>query len=107
MYDNVGLDSDDIGRMEHTGNEADEGTFRTPGLYGAALHPPYMHDGSLETLEDVIDFYDRGGDGHPNTSPKITPLGLTDEEKEALLAFLNVLSDQELPVMDDIELPGY
>lgn len=103
---NVGLDSDDPGRMDITGNEADDGAFRTPGLYGIAHHAPYMHDGSLETLEEVIDFYDRGGDGHPNTSPKIQELNLTDEEKDALLAFLMVLSGDEVPQVEAPELPG-
>lgn len=105
-YYNVGLDSDDPGRKDITGNDADDGAFRTPGLYGIAHHAPYMHDGSLETLEDVIDFYDRGGDGHPNTSPKIKELNLTDEEKDALLAFLMVLSGDEVPQVEAPQLPG-
>lgn len=107
QYHNVGLDSDDEGRMEHTGDEEDDGAFRTAGLYGIAHHAPYMHDGSLETLEDVVDFYDRGGDGHPNTSPLITELNLTDEQKSALVAFLKALSGDESPSVEVPDLPDY
>jgi len=103
---NIGLDSDDKGRMEITEDEADDGSFRTAGLYGVAHHAPYMHDGSLETLEEVIDFYDRGGDGHPNTSGLIDKLNLEDSEKEALLSFLMVLSDDSILEVDAPELPG-
>lgn len=101
---NIGISGDD-GRMEITGNPADEGAFRTPGLYGIAHHAPYMHDGSLATLEEVIDYYDRGGDDHPNKSPKMQPLNLSEEDKEALLAFLLVLSGDEPPTVEVPELP--
>ena len=53
---------------------------------------PYMHDGSLATLEEVIEFYDRGGNTNPYLDPEIRPLQLTADEKQALLAFLNSLS---------------
>lgn len=105
LFHNVGIESDDEGRKEVTGLNADDGAFRTPGLYGIAHHPPYMHDGSLETLEEVIDFYDRGGDDHPNKSPIIHELNLSDEEKEALLAFLHVLSGDESPQADVPDIP--
>ena len=101
---NIRLSGDD-GRMEITGNPTDEGAFRTPGLYGIAHHAPYMHDGSLATLEEVIDYYDRGGDDHPNKSPKMQPLNLSEEDKEALLAFLLVLSGDEPPTVEVPELP--
>jgi cytochrome c peroxidase len=51
-----------------------------------------MHDGSLTTLDDVIDFYDRGGRGNPSLDPEIRPLGLTADEKSELAAFLKTLS---------------
>src|SRR5690625_2843112 len=104
-YYNVGLNSDDEGRMEVTGNVRDDGAFRTSGLYGIAHHAPYMHDGSLETLEDVINFYDRGGDNHPNKSPKMNELNLSDEEKDALLAFLMSLSGENSPQVEVPEIP--
>src|SRR5699024_720365 len=101
---NIGLDSDDKGRMEITEDEADDGSFRTAGLYGVAHHAPYMHDGSLETLEEVIDFYDRGGDGHPNTSGLIDKLNLEDAEKEDLITFIKVLSADRILEVDKPEL---
>lgn len=105
-FHNIGIESDDEGRKGITGFNGDDGVFRTPGLYGIGHHPPYMHDGSLATLEDVIDYYDRGGDDHPNRSPIIKELNLSDSEKEALLAFLNVLSGENSPQMDAPVLPG-
>ena len=102
---NIGMDSGDEGRMEITDNESDDGAFRTPGLYGIAHHAPYMHDGSLETLEDVIDYYNHGGDNHPNKSPKMQELNLSDDDKDALLAFLLVLSGDESPRVDMPEIP--
>ncbi|MCY1082104.1 hypothetical protein [Archangium lansingense] len=53
-----------------------------------------MHDGSLETLEDVIEHYAQGGQGHPNTDPTIHPLELTTQEKADLVAFLHALTDE-------------
>ncbi len=60
-------------------------------LRGVAQSWPYMHDGSLRTLEEVIDFYNSGGGPNPALDPKIKPLDLTPEEKAALLAFLEAL----------------
>lgn len=54
-----------------------------------------MHDGSLVTLEDVVEQYDAGGRGHANTDPLIRPLGLSDEEKADLVAFLGALTDDD------------
>ncbi len=67
------------------------GAFKTPGLRDVSRRAPYMHDGSLKSLEEVIDFYDRGGNSNPWQSPLMRPLGLTAEEKDALLAFLHAL----------------
>lgn len=92
-FHNIGMTDDDKGLMERTEKQEDEGKFRTPGLRGVAHTSPYMHDGSVATLEDVVDYYDKGGDGHPNTSELIKPLGLTGEEKRALVAFLEAISD--------------
>jgi cytochrome c peroxidase len=94
-YTGVSPTDDDLGRFAVTGNPGDRGSQKTPSLRNVILRPPYMHDGSLATLEDVVDFYDRGGDfGAPNKAPGIVPLGLTAEEKSALVAFLaNALTD--------------
>jgi cytochrome c peroxidase len=79
--------------------EADRGAFKTPTLREIAKTAPYMHDGSLATLEEVVDYYDKGGTPHPNLSPKMTRLGLTEEERSDLLSFLRSLSGTivELP----------
>ncbi|MCD8511935.1 MAG: c-type cytochrome [Bacillus sp. (in: Bacteria)] len=102
---NVGLDTDDEGRFAVTGDETDLGAIRTPGLYGITHTWPYMSDGSIQTLEEVIEFYNRGGDGHPNTDVLIFELNLTEEEKADLLAFLKVLGG-EPPMFSKPELPG-
>jgi cytochrome c peroxidase len=85
----------DGGRYRATGVETDKGSFRTPSLRNVAVTAPYMHDGSLATLEDVIDFYDRGGRPNPYLSPLIRPLFLDRYEKAALVAFLRTLTDQQ------------
>ena len=71
---------------------AGSGNFKTPTLREVARTAPYMHDGSLATLEDVVEFYDRGGRPNPNLDPEIHPLRLTVEEKQALLSLLRSLS---------------
>ena len=70
------------------------GKFKVPGLRNVEVSAPYMHDGSLATLEDVIDHYDRGGNGHPATDPAIEPLALSAADKADLLAFLRALTDR-------------
>jgi cytochrome c peroxidase len=80
---------DDLGRFAITGNPADRGAFRTPSLRNVQLRAPYMHNGRFNTLEEVVDFYDRGGDfTAPNKAPAIVPLNLTAQEKSDLVAFL-------------------
>jgi len=82
----------DEGRFAVTGNAAEHGAFRTPTLREVTRTAPYMHDGSLATLSDVIDFYDRGGRVNPFLDPEVHPLALTGPEKRALAAFLRTLS---------------
>lgn len=86
----------DLGRYEVTEDPDDRWKFRTPGLRNVALTPPYMHDGALTTLDEVLAFYNRGGPGHPDQDPRIRPLGLTGEELRALEAFLNTLTSDGL-----------
>lgn len=81
----------DFGRFTITRKEADRGKFKTPTLRGVALTGPYMHDGSLKTLEEVIEFYNKGGGGNPNLDPAIQPLKLSPEEMRALAVFLRAL----------------
>lgn len=82
----------DVGRFEVTADPADRWAYRTPTLRNVALTAPYMHDGSLSTLEDVVDFYDRGGIDNPLKDARIRPLGLSAAEKRALAAFLRTLT---------------
>jgi len=86
----------DTGREQVTGRVGDIGKFKVPGLRNIALTAPYMHDGSLPTLEAVIDQYDAGGRGDPTTDPLIKPMSLTDEEKADLLEFLRSFTDDAL-----------
>ena len=68
--------------------------FKVPSLRNVEVTGPYMHDGSLATLYDVIEHYNRGGKDHINKDQKIKPLDLTENEKSDLLAFLHSLTDQ-------------
>ena len=82
----------DEGRAAITGNEDDRGAFKTPTLREIARTAPYMHDGSLARLGDVIEFYDRGGRANPHLDREIRPLHMSDREKRALIAFLRSLN---------------
>jgi cytochrome c peroxidase len=86
----------DVGRYEVTRDPEDWGAFKTPGLRNVALTPPYMHDGSLATLKEVVEFYNQGCIKNPNLSPGLRPLYLTKHEKSALVAFLGALTDPQL-----------
>jgi cytochrome c peroxidase len=81
----------DLGRFEVTRRPADRGKFKTPTLRGLSLTAPYMHDGSIATLEDVVEFYNRGGGANPHRDPILAPLGLNAEERRDLVAFLKAL----------------
>lgn len=104
-FHNIGVEHGTPGRKAVTGDASDDGAIRTPGLYGITHTAPYMSNGSLATLEDVIDYYNRGGDNHPNKSGLINPLNLTDDEKADLLAFLKSLGGQP-PIFTKPDLPG-
>ena len=82
----------DQGRFAVTGKETDHGAFKTPTLREVTRTAPYMHDGSIATLEDVIEFYDRGGNENPYLDDQLRRLNLTVEEKAELVAFLRSLS---------------
>jgi len=88
-YIGVRPNTEDGGRFEVTGNPADRGAFRTPSLRNVELRGPYFHNGRFNTLEEVVDFYNRGGDfTAPNKDPRIQPLGLNAGQRADLLAFL-------------------
>ncbi len=82
----------DEGRAAVTTLEADRGSFKTPTLREISRTAPYMHDGSVLTLDDVIDYYDRGGNQNPGLDADLRPLTLTSGEKRALASFLRALS---------------
>ena len=84
----------DEGRAAVTGDPGDRGRFKTPSLREVTKHPPYMHDGSLATLREVVAHYNRGGIPNPNLDVRIEPLGLTDAEIDALVAFLGALEGE-------------
>lgn len=85
----------DSGRMRLTHLESDRARFKVPTLRNIAVTAPYMHDGSKKTLMDVINHYNSGGEAHPQKSALIKPLGLTEQEKQELFAFLQTLTDNQ------------
>ncbi len=96
----------DLGLYYTTKRDTDRGRFRTPPLRYLEYTAPYMHNGVLATIEDVIDFYDQGGGDDPNQSDLIQPLNLTEDEKFALAEFLYALSGDEIRIPVP-ELPEY
>ena len=82
----------DEGRAAVSGRIEDRGAFKTPTLREIARTAPYMHDGSVVTLPEVVDFYDRGGNANPGLDAELRPLKLTPAEKDSLGAFLNALN---------------
>jgi cytochrome c peroxidase len=96
----------DMGRYEVTKVEGDKGAFKTPTLREIARHAPYMHDGSLKTLEDVVDHYDKGGIANPQLDEEIFPLKLTAQEKADLITFMKEgLSSSDYPDIAPPKLP--
>lgn len=104
----------DLGLYYRTKQEHDIAKFRVPTLRYLTFTPPYMHNGVFFTLEEVIDFYDQGGGkdhakmltGTATKTPVLRPLGLNDDEKQDLIAFLESLTGEEL-TMEPPELPRY
>ena len=84
-------DTLDGGRYRITGNQTDFGLFKIPTLKSITETHPYMHNGSIENLEEVIDYYAKGGNGGINQSPLIVPFSLSSEEKKDLIAFFESL----------------
>ncbi|MBK8698827.1 MAG: c-type cytochrome [Saprospiraceae bacterium] len=83
----------DEGRMRLTGKPEDNGVFKIPSLRNVGVTAPYMFDGSLAALDDVIKHYETGGIPHINKHPEIKPFQLTPEERKDLIAFLESLTD--------------
>ena len=89
----------DAGRFAVTGREVDRFAFRVPTLRNVALTFPYMHDGSLATLRDVVDFYDGGNGGDPQRDSHLRKLNLSDAQKTQLVAFLESLTSANADVL--------
>jgi cytochrome c peroxidase len=85
----------DLGRYEVTKQEADRGRFKTPGLRDIARTAPYMHDGSIATLEEVVEYYNRGGNKNSHLDPLMQPLNLSKEDVRDIVAFLRALTGME------------
>ena len=94
-FHNVGqyLQYADSGRARITLRSQDNGKFKTPTLRNIALTAPYMHNGSMATLEEVIEHFASGGLPHANRDPEMRSFALTSEERPDLIAFLNALTD--------------
>ena len=98
LFHNIGIGVDgegmlkDAGRYAETKLAADQGAFKTPTLRQIAATAPYMHDGSLKTLRQVVDYYVGGGNSNPNLDRRIRPLELSGQERADLVAFLESLS---------------
>ena len=109
-FHNIGVGMDkakpDAGREAISKLEGDRGSFKTPTLRDIALTAPYMHDGSLATLEAVIDHYDKGGVKNPQLDEEIFPLNLTEQQKKDLVTFLKEgLTSSQFPKVEPPVLP--
>jgi cytochrome c peroxidase len=109
-FHNVGVsidrDDPDIGRQAISGLLGDRGSFKTPTLREIARTAPYMHDGSLKTLEDVVEHYNKGGVKNPQLDEAIFPLNLNEQQKTDLINFLKEgLSSPDYPDVAPPELP--
>ena len=97
----------DIGRYAVTKLEGDTGSFKTPTLREIPLTAPYMHDGSMKTLEEVVDFYNKGGIQNDYLDEELFELELSDQQKADLIAFLKEgLSSTNYPDVKPPKLPG-
>jgi len=108
-YHNIGVGMDrpepDLGRFAVTKDPKDTGAFKTPTVRNVALNAPYMHDGSLATLEEVVEWYDRGGHPSPHLSEKIRPLKLSAQDKADLVEFMKACTGPT-PSVETSRLPA-
>jgi cytochrome c peroxidase len=107
-YHNLGIGmmaaKPDIGRAEVTKDEKDTGAFKTPTIRNVALSAPYMHDGSIKTLDEVVEWYAKGGHPNPHLSDKIKKLDLTEQDKKDLVEFMNACTG-DFPKIERGRLP--
>lgn len=102
-FHNIGIDNGDLGRYELDQQKELKGAFKTPGLRNIVFSAPYMHDGSLGSLQEVIEHYNTGAVGIADVSPLIKPLKLNEQEKADLVAFMGALTDPV--IIERPELP--
>ena len=95
----------DEGRSAISKKPEERGAFKTPGLRDCAKHAPYMHDGSIATLREVVLHYRKGGNANPTLDPKMSKLDLTDAEVDALVAFLRALDGEGYGDVAPAKLP--
>ena len=103
LFHNLGVgvndqgDLTDLGRYDETKRQTDKGAFKTPTLRNVALTPPYMHDGSLKSLKDVVDFYAGHGNSNPYLDKRIAAINLSGQDRRDLVEFLKSLSSTSMP----------
>jgi cytochrome c peroxidase len=95
----------DEGRALVTGRREDRGAFKTPGLRDCARHAPYMHDGSIATLRDVVMLYNEGGRKNPNLDQRIAPLHLSGSDIDALVSMLEALNGEGFQDAPPVKFP--
>jgi cytochrome c peroxidase len=91
-----GIKENDLGRYEVTSDPDDRWKFKTPSLRNIELTAPYMHDGSFQSLADVVAFYNNGGVKHELLSPLIRPLKLSQQQQSQLVSFLKTLTGSDV-----------
>jgi cytochrome c peroxidase len=100
----LSTDMSELGRFMVTKNRADIGGFKTSQIRNIALTGPYMHDGSMQTLWDVVDHYNKGGEANPYLDGGIEPLALSEDEVTALVEFMVALTDKRFAAQGQEEL---
>jgi len=96
----------DVGRFEVTKKDEDRGAFKTPTLREVSSRSPYMHDGSIGTLREVVELYVRGGESNPQLSGKVSELDLSETEIDALVAFMEALDGEGFMDEPPAAFPG-
>ncbi|MFN3153685.1 cytochrome-c peroxidase [Bremerella sp.] len=108
LYHNLGVgmevETPDLGRYEVTKQEKDKGAFKTPTIRNITQTAPYMHDGSQKTLEEVVEWYAKGGHPNPYLSDKVKKLNLTEQDKKDLVNFMKACTG-EFPKIEPGRLP--
>jgi len=108
-YHNLGVGMDqekpDVGREAITKDPKDHGAFKTPTIRNVATSAPYMHNGTLKTLEEVVEWYAKGGHPNPSLSEKIKKLDLTEQDKKDLVEFMTQGCTSDFPKVERGRLP--